>query len=676
MKEQNNINFATKSVDFSGYQTGVNNRQQTAFMLQAPISGDNGWLVALREPIVNSADARATDIRIIFLPNGDLLIADNGTGMDAMAMASALSFGHSAKDRKDLKTAGANGTGQNIALGLGDLNRTEIEVVTSCDGKNFVRFTKDYEYFCLLNEGKVTPESRVRFITVPNDWTKYLARTSGTNVVLKNCKLPGSVTLVQNFAKALVPSVAEIVQVHDGQMLRKLVPDLHDGEYFVVSEDMKQFGRVDFELFIGAAKRSRIEVCGPTNAVVSLSELLEKRYDAKDKPQILSAFSSCSGWIYLSNMNEWRLHDGTLSPDFFDKGASRLLMQSLIKVATQVAEKVQTIKQDEAAEEYAGILSEFVTANNLEFFNTKSGKQAGILRVSSSPRKEFEVQINPSTLYMQPSQSMTFTFENTGTLRLKPEKWIADDAGSPAKVKGSYVGGKFVKGTRLGNVLELESASQQGTGYIILKHPDLHGSRTHSVKVIVSTKSDPVITGPAMIQSGREVVYKLLHFDNDAAISWSIKERGDTDVAIRSSGKRLAVLSTKVLQRKKTVTLLIFDQKFGKKIAEKEVDVFPPVQSGDFCITVCDQQFQLQPTPIKVNGPLAHMGPDWGELPVIALNFNSPIFLIMPSKKQQLLNSIVTVAMAWLVSKGKIDPLEMPFLQTEFLERMNRRMKM
>ncbi len=641
---------------------GVNHRQNMAFMLQTPVAGQNGWAVALRELIINSVDAGATDIRIIQLPDGRLLIADNGKGMNDKAINSALSFGFSSKSRNDLTTAGTNGTGQNISLGLGEITNTKIEVITTTDGVNFTQFEKDYEYLCLLAEQKIDPETRKKKVIKPADWTRYFARTQGTNVLLTNCKrIPALSVVIREFSAFLVPAVAEMIEIWDGTR-RKLVPDIHDGKSFVAEESLGKFGSVNFELFIGAVKRSKIQICGPTNMVMTLPILLE-RY--ANKSADLGVLSSCSGWIYLSDMNRWRLHDGSFSQEFFDGGAAVLFMEALLRVAAKIKLHLQQMQQEKMSEEFSAMLMEFVSANNLEFTNPTAGKGGGVLKLGGGTSKELEVQIVPNVFYLEPNQTSTLVFENQGTLKLDPTRWQIDDASSPGKVRGK----------RLGNVLELQSTSSMGKGTLILTHPDLDARRSYEIKVVVGPKPEVFIEGPGKIQSGTEIVYKLRHFENDTKISWSIKER-DSDVTVRSSGKRVGVLLSKVVQRRKTLTLVVHDTSFGRKLAERDIEVFPPVQTGEMRIMIHNQQFQLQPTPMLFNGPLAHQGSEYGPIPVIALNFNAQSLVLMPNKKQQLLNSVATAGISWLVQNGKLNATDMALVLEEFLGRMNRRMKM
>ncbi|MFA7285000.1 MAG: ATP-binding protein [Candidatus Absconditabacterales bacterium] len=630
-----------------------------------PVAANNGWAKASKELVVNSTDAGAQRILMLFRRDGSVIFADDGKGMDARARDSVLSYGFSSKERLDLKTAGANGTGLKNCLGLGDINKTRIEIQTSTDGITFYRLDINFDYVVELAEKTANPSQYQKQIPKPKDWCSYLNRTSGTNIILHNCeRIPNPSNVIKELAEYLVPPVARMVEVFDGVTLSGLNRVMYDGKPYSCEIPMGKFGTLTAELFIGVSKQSRIQVCGPSNAIMTLGRFWEG-YGTK-LPAELAPLSSCSGWIYLSAANQWRMHDGTFDLGFFKSNAASLFVEGMIQIADEVKVTLRQLNEDRNTAEWSEMLMEFVSANNLEFTNPVPGKATGVFRPAPSTHaKELEVVIVPNQFHLQPNQTASFTFTNEGTKKLDPERWVVDDAASLAKVKG----------TKLGNEMTLKSGSNLGTSYLTLTHPELHGSRSYQIKVVVGFRPDPFIEGPTKIQSGREIIYRLRYFDNDTKVVWSLKEK-DSDVVIRGSGKRIANLLSKIANRMRRVTLVVHDQVHGRKIADKEIEVFPPVQNGSMSITVHKQRFELQPTTILIGGALAHIGHDWGDTPTIALNFNAPSLLLMPNKKQQLLNSVAMAAVSWLVQKDKLDPAHIPTVLEEFLERMNKRMKM
>ena len=220
----------------------INHKNVYRHMIESQVQGETGKFVALREAVNNSFDAGATSIRIRFGKHEGqpaLIISDNGFGFSAKGVRSAMSYAHSANERSDIKTIGANGTGLKTFLGLGDLDVTKLTILSvHRDHPECRKMNINFKYILDLIERKTKAENHVEDIKIPKDWLVDLARTTGSTVILTGYdskRLGGAKAILKHLGEYLTPKACQHVEIYDDNKWQKIRPVSFRGKNYKFS---------------------------------------------------------------------------------------------------------------------------------------------------------------------------------------------------------------------------------------------------------------------------------------------------------------------------------------------------------------------------------------------------------------------------------------------------------
>lgn len=474
-----------------------------------PVSGPMGIYLALREAVNNAIDAGATQVIIYYgthdgLPS--ITISDNGKGFNHKGVESVMSFAYSSRDRQDVKTIGANGTGTKCLLSLGNYRETTVIFETvSKELETPLRMENTYDYLLKLIKSKARADDHIQEISKPKGWTKYLPdRTTGTDVTIVNIdrRKIREKNLADNLAEVLTPRAAKYVSVQTAAGLVQVEPRVMEGKKYEFTFNQPSLGEVHLELYYGK-RGDGPSICGPVNEIQHFSQIAQ-RLSGAQKAKIGHIWKTVSGYIYLERGNVYRVHNNTFGPTFFESEALQEFLALLEAVGPEIAELNQKERDQVTLSKREHMLDHIISANHLLCPAAMQAAPSG----AGVPKKYSEevdvpVKLVPERLMLRTKKQTVVRLYNQGTdvVDLVGIKWTVAD-GLVTIVRQEQGAATIATGTDVGTT----TLTATGT----------FGS--HEVIVVVHEGSTaPYIKGPPAIRPGGVELYHVYNYHEKVA---------------------------------------------------------------------------------------------------------------------------------------------------------------
>lgn len=555
-------------------RTGTKRRFRTAVNLEGtlkdhiltPVRGPNGVYIALREAINNSLDAKATKVRIKFgtyekMPA--IFITDNGIGMNRSGITSAMSYAFSSRNRDDVTTIGANGTGMKSLLGLNyNIEKTKITAYTIHKGDEPTKMEITFEYIVNLAKKKVSGDDYIETISMPRNWSEDMERATGTTVIItgfdgRKVKTPEQI--INQLGEHLTPKACKFVEVKSGNLWYPVTPEAFKGEPFEIALESDHLGDVVFDLYYGTFGDGP-KVCGPINEILPLTKLY-LNMGKEQKGKVSKIWKTVSGHIYIPTANKYRMHEGGFSEEFYTSEACNELITMLKEVSEELEKLSNTVRDQRLRKKRDILIEKIVKAGSAinpittDFIPTDSGNRPG----GKLPwQSDQDYYILPKGLRMYPEETATITLRSQGKKEIDFSKttWHADD--KMISILYSRGNGAKVKALKVGST-QIVARGSFGT---------------HTIQVIISHAPNvPFISGPNYVKPGDDYTYELKRHERDN-VFWELQERM-AGVTLRTdpSSKKIASIEVAKFCSDCTATLLVRNKSTRVVIAQKRVHI-------------------------------------------------------------------------------------------------------
>ena len=596
-----------------GENPSVKLRRLLAQSLLQPMAGKNGMATAFQEIVNNSFDAKPSKVYIKLDSHQGkpaVVFLDNGCGFDRRGLVSILSYGDSSRERSDIKTIGANGTGTKFLLALGDIDKTKVTVITrSATYQKPVQISFNFDYLVKLaeNPGLFKMEDLITESADDADFYKGWRdnRETGTTVIFTGFdtkKIDSNEAIRKSLAQRLSPRSAKKVFVWNSSAETpgyfELKPNTPSGEHFHFDFDLPNLGNVTFEVYHGGSNNGPM-ICGEMNSIMEFSKFFAT-LSAADSKRLGRVWNQIGGHIYIEKANVYRSDDGSFIPQFYEGGAykeivdlfdivSRELevLQKTVKDRKNMTEKREILCRIASVDGYdpTGITSTDVKGKGPKTTPTKNKKSGGKTgpghkNVPDSEPATFvpvDVFLVPQVVEMVINSERPILLQNFGTkdLDLKATYWSSGN--SNLKIAGN------------GPSIAIVSNGKPGVYSIMAKGE----FGIHTINVVVLEKlKKPFISGESQVQAGREYDYTLEN-STELNVRWQLDEcPGVTlkDSHTNMYKTRLVIGGSVVPQRIK-----IFCTKSNNDIiAQKTISIIPTeMEDRPLLITVGRQTYAL-----------------------------------------------------------------------------------
>ncbi len=503
----------------------VNFRAAIKQLIELPLKGSLAVEAALTETINNAFDARASEVRIMFSSyKGEqaLIIMDNGSGFNRNGANSILSYAYSAQDRKDTKTVGANGTGAKAILGLGELEKTKVTIFSfSNEFTNGLELSFDFEYLVALAEKKVKEGNMIE----KSSWKKFFQgweRETGSTIILTGFdgRKLNPKTLMSALSSCLTPRTCKMVSFLSNEKLTPITLNKIEGSNFSFQDDSgKLIGNVSLDLYCGGGNDGP-KICGNLNYLFDFNSFF-KTLSVSQKESVGRIWQSVGGYIYIDNINVYRIHDGSLSKEFYSSGACDELVMILNLVGEELKEMDKKIADEKDIQKQKDFLKRIVAASHK--INPVQPHHSGLGRTKATgPQKEEEVYIVPKNITLEKGEEKEITLVNKGTklIRFKGAKWLTN---------------RLVDITGEGQMVTIKG-KEIGKGDLIVSNGDF----SHTIKLKVEEPSNtPYIAGPKYINPGSSITYEVRKVQDN--VEWYV-DSSDEITLIKNTGKSVNIV--------------------------------------------------------------------------------------------------------------------------------------
>ena len=516
-------------------KAGFNHKQVISQDIDRISLGDNGIFTALREAINNSLDAEADQITIRFgeFEGADaLIVSDNGRGFDAAGIKSAMSYAYSSRERRDVKTIGANGTGRLSLLGLGDKEKTKITIFSmNRDVLGCQKMEISFEYLWKMAGKKVKADDYVSKIDLPKDWLADIKnRSTGSTIILTGYDgrtVRGPSQILKSLGNYLTPRALEKINVYEDSAWKFVAPALFKGKPYKISfnDHLKYLGVVDFELYYGQSNIEELAICGKLNKIITFNELL-KPVNRDEKSKLSKAWKNVSGHIYIEKANVYRMHDGSLNKEFYQH-AQGPLMEILQIVGEELEQKTEEYENSELVEKRTTLLQQIIEANRELNIHDFPSNSAPVAKKPSGKVVDDEYYIVPNLVRLFPRDEKVITLNNLGSkiIERRDIRWSTDS-------------NLFTITPNPNGTVSVKVGEKMGSGKLIADGD----FGQHSINVIINTLPvGPHIVGPGALRPGSVYTYTLQRHDNPN-VEWEIR-CSKPGASISDIGDRKVVLT-------------------------------------------------------------------------------------------------------------------------------------
>lgn len=639
------------------FRARVNHEKSLEQSIMRPVKGPDGCLIALREGINNSIDAGAQHVRIMYgnyegVPA--LYVFDDGKGFNKKGVNSAMGYFDSSRDRKDTKTSGANGTGLKGFLGLGDIRKTKITILSvNRELADCTKMEITFEYIVNLASRKDRASNHVKTVSIPKDWLDNMSRTTGSTVIItgfKGNRVKTPQQLIEELGLELSPRSAKYVEVWDGSNWKSIVPPTFEGDHYPFVFKTNTLGTVEFDLYYSGSDGPR--VCGPVNSILPLSLIVSELGRKKNK--VSKMWPNLSGHIYVENGNIYREHDNSFSLDFYQSSACDEFISLLAKVSSQLEdlhEKTEDQKQFAAKQD---LMEKIIDAAKI--FSLLEPKSDGQPFPFGRNNVDREVYLVPKYLKIFTGTELQVQLINNGKkqVSLNDAVWVSDN---PELFT--------ITGEGTGSVVGVKAGSTLGSGKITITGFDFG---THEIYVTVAP-AVCYISGSKIIQPGKSSDYEAMLLPHQN-VSWSFSKQipGVTIVMDVTDKKRIPIAhrSVKVLDtvaEGTKITLQLCDlSQGGKVIAKKVIEVTRNAvnKSSEPILAIGAREYKLViATTYKDSiAQVDYFGTEGDDYPTIMFNPTHPRIKNVSNffAIDDILSSVGYAAMLDQVSRGEMDP--------------------
>lgn len=566
-----------------------NHKETLTTSLTTPVKGKDGLYVAVREAVNNAFDAKATEIKIYFATGNEpiLGIDDNGVGFDQKGTDSAMSYAFSARQREDITTIGANGTGLKSFIGLGSVENNLLTLYSvSRELPNCTKMEIDFEYLLALAEKKPLKREYVREIKIPKNWLDHMKRTTGTTVHYTGFdgrKMKSMTQMINEFGSYITPKALPFIRVRDDNGgWQHLAEPIFDGKKYEFSFETKGLGNVIFEVYYGGSGDGP-KICGAINEILPFIELYNKM-SKEQKKQVSKIWKSTSGHIYLQNANIFRTHDGSFSDAFYQSDACTELVELMGVVSEEVEKLANQEREEELLRKKQILINRIIEAGRI-ISPPKEISQQQISQLHQYDRPflgigqvDQDIYILPRGLNLFPNEKVSITLNNRG-------KQVVSFNNATWHIEGSHV--ELLKQSN--EFAEIKAGTKLGRSTVIIE-----GSfGVHRIEIIVSTNSiKPFISGPSYIRPGNVITYMLQRHQDDR-VEWFLLD-APKEVR-RQNTSNLKTFVLEVDQNCPECSIVIGVREQGKEqvLAQKKVNILDSVRNQPPLISIAGYEYLL-----------------------------------------------------------------------------------
>lgn len=486
---------------------GINVRLLIQQSLMTMLKGNKALVAAINEPINNSFDHGATEVRLRFgtyKGKQALFIMDDARGFNESGVDSMLSFGFSDKSQYDTQTIGVNGTGSKAVLGLGDLKETKVNIISFSDTfKHGIHLDFNLDYLFDLADGKAVKPKKQESISRVDFWNGW-KRETGTNFILTgfSSKVLNQKTLHSALSEALTPLNVKKVKLGVEDKYSFVPLKKIEGSRYDFSYTGEILGNFVFDLYYGGPNDGP-KLCGKENYIRDYSDFLPT-LSSKQKEQIGKIWKSTGGFAYIENINIYRMTDGSFNKDFYENGACEELVSMFKLVGEELDELEEKINDEKLAEEQKEVISRLVEASNKISPQPYSSGRGLTQAAMPSSHVEGKIYIVPRVLFMKLGESLVVTLHNNGTEKIKLEKctWLTS---SFVNIEGS------------GDTVRI-TAKKIGQSKIIVNGDGWY----HEIALtIIEPTNNPYIFGPKYMNLGVYADYEIANFKKQ--LTWFVE---------------------------------------------------------------------------------------------------------------------------------------------------------
>lgn len=544
----------------------INYFEIVKFMVTEPVQGPDGVFKAIREAINNSLDVHATNFKIKigeFEGSPAVIISDNGEGFNHAAIKSVMSYAVSSKERSDIKTIGANGTGVKHFLGLGDIEKTKVTILSvSKEIPTCTRMDLTFEYLVSLAEKKVKADDYVSTVTLPSDWQQDVKRETGATLILTGFdkrKVRKPEFIISELCEYITPRAAEYVSIFNGNTWVSPTPKKMKGNTFSYECDTAKLGNIAFELSYGGYGDGPV-VCGSTNAILPLTQLWSKM-DKDQRGRIAKVWKTISGYIYIQRANYYRQHNGSFSDEFFETETTEEFVLLLQMVSGELEKLTEQSTDEKSQREKQQLLARVIdAAKQLAHpeFSVNGSVNGGDRPFSLVGDVDKDLYILPKRLNLWPGETQTITLRNSGTkvVDFTDAQWSVN--GDCAVITNAYGATAVVTAKKVGSVSIKVSGS----------------FGEHVIQVVVDhVSSTPFIKGPAYVRPGDMYLFELKRYEK-SEVYWKVEHMPLFIQAIPDiEDKKKYSLQVGAECPDCTLTLSVYARHLDKLIAKKVINV-------------------------------------------------------------------------------------------------------
>lgn len=628
----------------------VDHRKVLEFMITNPIKGQDGFFVAVREIVNNSFDAEAKNISIKFGKSGKenaLIIHDDGKGFSKEGIISAMSYAISSRKRDDTSTIGTNGTGLKGLLGLGNLDKTKITIITVDQQKVCYKMEITFDYLVSLAAKKAKVENFISEISIPKDWSQEMIRETGTSVILTGFdgrRMKTIQQITKQFGEFLTPRASEFVRIFDGKDLVSIEPVAYHGKKYEFEFETIDLGLVSFILYCNGSGDGPI-VCGNINAIIPLSEVYSKLSREQKAKVPKNLWKTTSGHVYVQKANTFRSHDGSFTEDFYQSSASDQLVDLLEAVGEEIDKLTEQVKDEKAIALQQKLVNSIMEAGRkMDLVNDnlfKDREKPGL-----DIQTDKDIYLTPSKIRLRANQEVVITLYNHG------------------KKQVDFTGSSWYTNSNLFTITDSKDAKakvvakqEEGEGKITIK-----GSfGEHTIAVQVShAPVGTFISGPSYVKPGSEIEYILKRYDSPF-VDWEYSSVNG--IVFQQDPLHPKMILMKVSPQIEEGELTIFAKRSGVKsfIAKKRIFVVNNIpQVPESSIKILGEEYILV---VDVIYPDTVAQPDYGfandeEITKIVINPLHPRIRDLGFVKSLdfLLPALAQAAAVDQISKGLIKP--------------------
>lgn len=551
---------------------------------------------AVGELINNSADAKATKIYVKlgkYKNEAAIFFMDDGNGFSGDGISAFLGLGKTTRIRNDRGTIGANGLGTKSGLIFGDIKSTKVTVISrSKDFPVGVKTFFNYERLVEVIEKSFDVKQAVDR-TVSNDWGEFYQgwrRESGSTVIITGFnKISSNNDLYELLAERLSPRMAKKVWVWQGGISNGRYVLLEtmkiQGEHYYNEHDSELLGNITFDLYHGGPNDGPL-ICGQENVITEYGKFAAS-LNRSELVKMKSVWRSIGGYVYIPNMNEYRLNNGSFLPSFSQSGAREELVTIFALIAEELEQFQQKVKTDEvyqAQKDFLKLLVQASQENNPEHppFSKATGNKAGTLQPMEYGRMDIPVFIVPKQITLTENEEHVVVLKNQGTenLNFKAAIWRSEN--------------KYVNPIGNGACVRIEVGSKENVGESIVPIHIKGDFGEHILKVIVQKKSTkPYISGDKLVNPGTETEYQL-HNSPESEIKWEVTKSPGVSLVVHDPMSNQVTLVIAKGTVRQTITLYAKKKSNNSIIAEREIRISDLSYLSSPKIKVGDQWFVVE----------------------------------------------------------------------------------